>query len=220
MGSGVIYYEYEEREKFKDYDMKADMELGTFNIKRYHFGDESFVHPLHSVRFDPDCLYEIPIEALMADQPLSSSEDGKSHPTPHYSPKGLSSAQRVRSSSSAKGTSSSRRRVASKTSRMPRSWELIPPSEGWMCEGDDEKEIGGMEPSVEKDDVSEEDLEEDEEEEDPKEEIPAFFSLPMDIGATEDYLQFIEELERRPEYSLIPSSHASVPDSPDNSADR
>ncbi|MED6177310.1 hypothetical protein PIB30_097069 [Stylosanthes scabra] len=54
MGSGVIYYEHEKRKKFEDYDLKADAELGTFKIRRYHFDDESFVHPLHSVRFDPD----------------------------------------------------------------------------------------------------------------------------------------------------------------------
>ncbi|MED6198243.1 hypothetical protein PIB30_064298 [Stylosanthes scabra] len=48
--------------------MKAYAELGTFKIRRYHFDDESFLHPLHSVRFDPDHPYEIPIEALMADK--------------------------------------------------------------------------------------------------------------------------------------------------------
>ncbi|MED6184681.1 hypothetical protein PIB30_049829 [Stylosanthes scabra] len=96
MGSGVIYYEYEKREKFEDYDMKADAELGTFKIRRYHYDDESFVHPLHSVQFDPDRPYEIPIEALMADKTLSASKDEKSsterphssrRPTPHYSPR-------------------------------------------------------------------------------------------------------------------------------------
>ncbi|MED6211248.1 hypothetical protein PIB30_071890 [Stylosanthes scabra] len=96
MGSGVIYYEYEKREKFEDYDMNADAELGIFKIRRYHFDDESFVHPLHSVRFNPDCLYEIPIEALMADEILSASMDEKSpterprssrRPSPHYSPR-------------------------------------------------------------------------------------------------------------------------------------
>ncbi|MED6223735.1 hypothetical protein PIB30_076985 [Stylosanthes scabra] len=58
--------------------MKADAELETFKIRRYHFDDESFVHSLHSVRLDPDCPYEILIKALMADQPLSSSGDRKS----------------------------------------------------------------------------------------------------------------------------------------------
>ncbi|MED6115837.1 hypothetical protein PIB30_094524 [Stylosanthes scabra] len=43
MGSGVIYYKYEKREKFEDYDMKADVELGTFKIRRYHFDDESLI---------------------------------------------------------------------------------------------------------------------------------------------------------------------------------
>ncbi|MED6150259.1 hypothetical protein PIB30_070749, partial [Stylosanthes scabra] len=63
MGSGVIFYEYEKREKCEDFDMKADAELGTFKIRRYHFDDESFVHPLHSVRIGPDCPYEIRFEA-------------------------------------------------------------------------------------------------------------------------------------------------------------
>ncbi|MED6198554.1 hypothetical protein PIB30_067522 [Stylosanthes scabra] len=163
MGSGVIYYEYEKREKFEDYDLKADAELGTFKIRRYHFDDESFIHPLHSVRFDPDHPYKVPIEALMADQPLSSSDKGRS---------------------SARG------------------------SHRWMCEGNkEEKETGGIEPSIEKEEASEneedpeedpEEEEEEKEEEDPEEKVLASTSLPMDIDAIEDYLQFIEELERHP----------------------
>ncbi|MED6195938.1 hypothetical protein PIB30_042551 [Stylosanthes scabra] len=138
MGSGVIYYEYEKREKFEDYDLKADAELGTFKIRRYHFDDESFVHPLHSVRFDPDRPYEIPIEALMADKILSSSKDEKSsierphssrRPTPHYSPRTMPVDQRERSTSSVKGTRSFRRGTTSSSVRKPRSWELIAPSE-------------------------------------------------------------------------------------------
>ncbi|MED6223879.1 hypothetical protein PIB30_078420 [Stylosanthes scabra] len=58
MGSGVICYEYEKREKFEDFDMKADAELGTFKIRRYHLDDEASVHPLRSVRIDPICPYE------------------------------------------------------------------------------------------------------------------------------------------------------------------
>ncbi|MED6125614.1 hypothetical protein PIB30_070297 [Stylosanthes scabra] len=148
MGSGVIYYEYKKREKFEDYDLKADAELGTFKIRRYHFDDESFVHPLHNVRFDPDRLYEVPIEALMADNHFCSSNKGRdsargshhsrrSSPTLHYSPRMSSSTRRV-----------------------------VSPSLTVMCEGaEEEKEIGGMEPSVDK----EEACKEDEEEEDPEE---------------------------------------------------
>ncbi|MED6157697.1 hypothetical protein PIB30_025641 [Stylosanthes scabra] len=100
MGSGVIYYECEKCEKFEDYDMKANAELGTFKIRRYHFDDESFIHRLHSVGFDHDCPYEISIKALMANKSLSSSKDGKSstrrsrssrRPTPQYSPRGMPS---------------------------------------------------------------------------------------------------------------------------------
>ncbi|MED6159129.1 hypothetical protein PIB30_039451 [Stylosanthes scabra] len=237
MGSGVIYYEYEKREKFKDYDMKADPELGTFKIRRYHFDDESFVHPLHSVRFDPDPPYEIPIEALMADKILSYSKDEKSstgrprssrRPMPLYSPRRMPVAQCKRSTSSVKDTRSFRCGVTSSSLRKPRSWELIPPSESWMYDGDDEKEIGGMEPSVKKDESSEEDPEEDPkgEEKDPEEEdnlkdgFPATPSLPMDIDAEEDYLRYIDELERPPEPSPLRSCQASVSDALVEEADQ
>ncbi|MED6170329.1 hypothetical protein PIB30_029824 [Stylosanthes scabra] len=117
MGSGVIYYEYEKREKFEDHDMRADAELGTFKIRRYHFDNESFDHPLHSVRFDPDCPYEIPIEALMADKIARSKSEESSaerrrssrRPSPHYSPRTMPVAQREGSTSSVKGTRSFRR---------------------------------------------------------------------------------------------------------------
>ncbi|MED6181662.1 hypothetical protein PIB30_021254 [Stylosanthes scabra] len=139
MGSGVIFYEYKKREKFEDNDMDADADLGTFKTRRYHFGDESFVYPLHSVRFDPDRPYEIPIEALMADKILSASKNEKSstgrsrssrRPMPHYSPRSMPVAQRERSTSSVKGTRSFRRGTTSSSLRKTRSWELIPPSEG------------------------------------------------------------------------------------------
>ncbi|MED6182368.1 hypothetical protein PIB30_027865 [Stylosanthes scabra] len=220
MESGVIFYEYEKREKFEDYDMKFDAELGTFKIRRYHFDDESFVHPLHSVRSDPNHPYEIPIEALMADKIVSSSKDERSstegsrsstRPMPHYSPREMPLSRQ-------------NARLPSSSLRKPRSWEPISPSEGWMCDGDDEKEIGGMKPSVKKNKSSEEDSEEEEggsdKEEDPEEEVPASLSLPMDIDADEDYLCFLEELEYRLEPSPLCSSQASVPDSSREASDR
>ncbi|MED6171542.1 hypothetical protein PIB30_041605 [Stylosanthes scabra] len=232
MGSGMIYYEYEKREKFDDYDMKADAELRTFKIRRYHFDNESFVHPLYSVRFDPDHPYEIPIEVLMADKILSASKDEKSsaerprssrRPSPHYSPRTMPVAQRERSTSSVKGTRSFRRGTASSSVRKPRSWELIPPSEGWMCDVDDEKEIGGMDPS-EKGESSEEDPEMEEEDPEeagnPEDRVPATPSLLMDIDAEEDFQRYVEELGRAPEPSPLRSSQASVPDEPVEAADR
>ncbi|MED6124406.1 hypothetical protein PIB30_058628 [Stylosanthes scabra] len=232
MGSGVIYYEYEKREKFEDYDMKADAELRTFKIRRYHFDNESFVHPLHSVRFDPNRPYEIPIEALMADKILSASKDEKSstersrssrRPSPHYSPRTMPVAQRERSTTSVKGTRSFRRGTASSSVRKSRSWELIPPSEGWMCDADDEKEIGGMDPS-EKEESSEEDpkMEEADPEEtgNPEDRVPATPSLPMDIDVEDDFQRYIEELGRAPEPSPLRSSQASVPNGPVEAADR
>ncbi|MED6173096.1 hypothetical protein PIB30_056096 [Stylosanthes scabra] len=232
MGSGVVYYEYEKREKFEDYDMKANAELGTFKIRRYHFDDESFVHPLHGVRFDPDRPYDIPIEALMADKILSASKSEKSsterqrssrRPSPHYSPRTMPVAQRECSTSSVKGTHSFRRGTASSSVKKPRSWELIPPSEGWMCDADEEKEIGGMDPS-EKGESSEEDPEM--EEEYPEEagnledSVHATPSLPMDIDAEEDFQRYVEELGRAPELSPLCSSQASVPDEPVEAAGR
>ncbi|MED6171053.1 hypothetical protein PIB30_037058 [Stylosanthes scabra] len=56
MGSGVIYYEYEECEKFEDYGMKADIELGTFKIRRYRLDDEASVHPLYRVGWVKDTI--------------------------------------------------------------------------------------------------------------------------------------------------------------------
>ncbi|MED6180665.1 hypothetical protein PIB30_012263 [Stylosanthes scabra] len=232
MGSGVIFYEYEKREKFEDHDMRADVELGTFKIRRYHFDNESFVHPLHSVRFNPDRPYEILIEALMADKITSASQSEESsaerrrsfrHPSPHYSPRTMPVAQRESSTSSVKGTRSFRCGTASSSVRKPRSWELIPPSEGWMCDADDEKEIGGMDPS-EKGESSEEDLEKEEEypEEagNPEDRVPATPSLPMDIDAEEDFQRYVEELGHAPEPSPLRSSQASVPDEPVGAADR
>ncbi|MED6180943.1 hypothetical protein PIB30_014725 [Stylosanthes scabra] len=227
MGSDVIYYEYEKRKKFEDYDMKADAELGTFRIRRYHFDDESFVHPLHSVRFHPDRPYEIPIKALMADKILSPSKDEKPsterprssrRPTPHYSPRTMPVAQRQHFASSVKGTRSFRPGTTSSSVRKSRSWELIAPSEGWMCDADDEKEIGGMEPPVKNEESSEEDPEMEEEEPNeagnPEDRIPATPSLPMDIDAEEDFQR------RAPEPSPLRSSQPSVPDEPADAADR
>ncbi|MED6137626.1 hypothetical protein PIB30_066689 [Stylosanthes scabra] len=97
-----------------------------------------------------------------------------------------------------------------------------------MCDGYDEKEMEGMEPSVKKDESSEEDPEEDpkEEEEEPEGEdnpedgILATPSLPMDIDVEDDYLRYIEELERPPEPSPLRSSQAYVQDVPVEASDR
>ncbi|MED6185005.1 hypothetical protein PIB30_052872 [Stylosanthes scabra] len=96
------------------------------------------------IRFDPDRPYELPIKSLLANQPLNSLENGKSStrgshpsgrssPTPHYSPK-RSSSQCAPSSSPTKDDSSLLRQMAGNMVRRPKSWQLIPPSEGWMCE--------------------------------------------------------------------------------------
>ncbi|MED6135165.1 hypothetical protein PIB30_043697 [Stylosanthes scabra] len=168
----------------------------------------------------------------MADKILSSSKGEKSSterlrssilPTPHYSSRRVPIAQRERSTSSVKGTCFFRRGTTSNSLRKPRSWELIPPSEGWMCDADDEKEIGGMEPSK-KEESSEEDPEMEEEEPEeagnPEDRIPATPSLPMDIDVEEDYQRYIEELGRALEPSPLRSSQASVSDEPVEASSR
>ncbi|MED6152438.1 hypothetical protein PIB30_092094, partial [Stylosanthes scabra] len=58
-------------------DEKADSYLAIVKRQRYHFEDETFVHPLHSIWFDLNCLYELPVESLLACQcqgPLEKKE--------------------------------------------------------------------------------------------------------------------------------------------------
>ncbi|MED6136998.1 hypothetical protein PIB30_060927 [Stylosanthes scabra] len=66
MGSEVIYFEIEKREKYEDSDVKVDADLAIMKTCRYHFDDEPFIHPLHNVRFDPNRPYELLIELLLA----------------------------------------------------------------------------------------------------------------------------------------------------------
>ncbi|MED6206488.1 hypothetical protein PIB30_027145 [Stylosanthes scabra] len=66
MGSGVIYYDIEKREKYEDSDERADSDLAVMKTRRYHFDEEPFIHPLHSACFDSDRSYELPIESLLA----------------------------------------------------------------------------------------------------------------------------------------------------------
>ncbi|MED6128662.1 hypothetical protein PIB30_100086 [Stylosanthes scabra] len=168
----------------------------------------------------------------MADKIASASKSEESsaerrrssrRPSPRYSPRTMPVAQRECSTSSFKGTHSFRRGTASGSVRKPRSWELIPPSEGWMCDADEEKEIGGMDPSV-KGESSEEDPEMEEEypEEagNPEDRVPATPSLPMDIDAEEDFQRYVEELGHEPEPSPLRSSQAFAPDEPVEAADR
>ncbi|MED6162050.1 hypothetical protein PIB30_066699 [Stylosanthes scabra] len=90
MGSGVIYYEIEKREKYEDSDEKADSDLAIMKTRMSYFDDEPFIHPLHSVRFELDRPYELPIESLLAlrrrDSSQGSSPSRRASPTPQYSP--------------------------------------------------------------------------------------------------------------------------------------
>ncbi|MED6139877.1 hypothetical protein PIB30_088056 [Stylosanthes scabra] len=79
--------------------------------------------------------------------------------------------------------------------RPVKSWKLIPPSEGWMCEGND----------VEEKRVSEEEVEKNEDANGIEE---GAVPRAMDVDADEDYLQYLEELRHHPEYSPAHSSQA------------
>ncbi|MED6200718.1 hypothetical protein PIB30_088014, partial [Stylosanthes scabra] len=107
--------------------------------------------------------------------------------------------------------------MTSSSVRKPKSWELILLSERWMCNANDEKEIGGMDPS-EEGESSEEDPEMEEEDSEeagnPEDRVPATPSLPIDIDAEEDFQRYVEELGHAPEPSPLRSSQASVPDEP------
>ncbi|MED6163393.1 hypothetical protein PIB30_079546 [Stylosanthes scabra] len=167
----------------------------------------------------------------MADKIVSASKSEESsaerrrssrRPSPHYSPRTMPVAQRECSTSSIKGTHSFRRGTASGSVRKPRSWELIPPSEGWMCDADDKKEIGGMDPSERESSEEDPEMEEEYPEEagNPEDRVPATPSLPMDIDAEEDFQRYVEELGRTPEPSPLRSGQASVTDGPVEVADR
>ncbi|MED6218294.1 hypothetical protein PIB30_025385 [Stylosanthes scabra] len=97
MGSRIIYYEIQMREKYEDSDEKVDSELAIVKTSRYHSDDENFVHPLHSIQFDLDRLCELPVESLLACQrrgpserkehsPQKSGPSRRSSSTPCYSP--------------------------------------------------------------------------------------------------------------------------------------
>ncbi|MED6172160.1 hypothetical protein PIB30_047506 [Stylosanthes scabra] len=162
------------------------------------------------------------VSASKSEESSAEGRRSSKRPSSHYSPRTMPVAQRERSTSSVKGIRSFRRGTVSHSVRKPRSWELIPPSEGWMCDVDDEKEIGGMDPS-EKEDSSEEDPEMEkeypEEAGNPEDRVPATPSLPMDIDAEEDFQRYVKELGRVPEPSPLRSSQASVPDGPVEAAD-
>ncbi|MED6174348.1 hypothetical protein PIB30_068221 [Stylosanthes scabra] len=83
MGSGVIYYEIEKREKYEDFDKRADSDLAIVKTQ--------------SVRFNTDRPYELPIESLLAlrhrdpskgkdPSPQRSGPSRRASPTPQYSP--------------------------------------------------------------------------------------------------------------------------------------
>ncbi|MED6214663.1 hypothetical protein PIB30_105452, partial [Stylosanthes scabra] len=94
-----------------------------------------------------------------------------------------------------------------------KSWELIPPSEGLMCDGNEvvgNGVSGGIPAQVdeskgieEEDKKEEEEEEEEDPEEDPFEEEMHVAPRAMDMDAYEDYLKYLEELRRHHEYSPV-----------------
>ncbi|MED6212195.1 hypothetical protein PIB30_080880 [Stylosanthes scabra] len=207
MGSGVIYYEIEKGEKYEDSDERAYADLAIVKTRTYHFDYEPFINP-----------YELPIESLLAlrhgdpsrgkdPSPRRSGPSRRASPTPQYSP--LSPVSRL-------GSPPSLSKIIPLTQglegeRPLKIWELIPPSEGWMCDGDEVEGkgvSGGIPARVdEAKGIGEEDKNEEEEEEEEEEKMSAA-PRAMDVDTDEDYLQYLEELCRHPEYSRFHSSQA------------
>ncbi|MED6175708.1 hypothetical protein PIB30_080859 [Stylosanthes scabra] len=177
MGSGVVLYEYEKHEKYEGYDEKVDAELGVVKIRRYHFDDEAFTHPLHSIRFDLDHPYELLIKSLLANKSLNSSGNGES------SAQGSRPSKRSSSMPHYSSRRSSSLRVSSSL-----------PAKGWMCDKgrEEEKKEGLVRTENHHGGGGEE--------EEPAE------PRPMDVDANEDYLQYLEELQCHPESSPLHGS--------------
>ncbi|MED6178500.1 hypothetical protein PIB30_108179, partial [Stylosanthes scabra] len=90
-------------------DERANSDLAVVKTRRYHFNDRPFIHPLYSIRFDPDHPYELPVKSLLTLRHRDPSKKKDSYP----------------------------QESGQEGARQLNSWELIPPSEGWMCEGND-----------------------------------------------------------------------------------
>ncbi|MED6224450.1 hypothetical protein PIB30_084153 [Stylosanthes scabra] len=147
MGNRIIYYEIEKCERYEDSDESENPDLAVVKTRRYHFDDEPFIHPLHSIRFDPDRPYELPVESLLAlrcrdpskkkdSAPQESDPSRRASPTPQYSP--LGHVIRLGSPSSpSKMVPPTQSQQDQEGVRPLTSWEFLLPSEGWMCEGDE-----------------------------------------------------------------------------------
>ncbi|MED6193394.1 hypothetical protein PIB30_018923 [Stylosanthes scabra] len=187
MGSGIIYYEIEKREKYEDSDERANSDLEVVKTRRYHFDDESLIHPLHSVCFDPDHPYELLVEIFW----LLSVGDLRIRRIPIHK-------YRVHQEELVRRPNQPVREVG----RPIKSWEFIPSSEGCMCEGDDVEDKG-----VEEGDEVEKNGDvigvggegnKSEEEEDLEADVPEkemhVIPRPMDVDVDKDFLQYLEEL--------------------------
>ncbi|MED6113874.1 hypothetical protein PIB30_074896 [Stylosanthes scabra] len=197
MGSGIIYYEIEKREKYEDSDERADSDLAIVKTWRYHFNDESFT--THFIAFSL-----IPIVRTSFQLSL-------------FWPLDAETFQR-RKIPLRKDQVHQEERVRHRITLPLVPWELIPPSKGWMCEGDEVEgnravkdiparvdDAKGIEKEGKNEGKEEEEEEEDQEEDAPEEEMSAI-PRPMDVDTDEDYLQYLEEFRPHPEYSPIHSS--------------
>ncbi|MED6219191.1 hypothetical protein PIB30_033606 [Stylosanthes scabra] len=188
-----VYIHLNFKFNYEDSDERVNSDLVVVKTRRYHFDDEPFTHPLHSVRFDPNHPYELPVKSLLGlrlrepSKKKDSTSPGsgssrRTSPTPQYSPLG------------------SMTRLGSKDG-----FPYSRPTE----EGD---EVEKNENDIGIDEEGDKNEEAEEEEEYPVEDVPEEEMLaiprPMDMEADEDYLQYLEELQRRPEYSLAHSNQA------------
>ncbi|MED6176623.1 hypothetical protein PIB30_090000 [Stylosanthes scabra] len=190
--SRAIYYEIEKREKYEDSDERANSDLTIVKTRRlYQFDDEPFIHLFHSVRFDLDRPYELPIESLLALRRRDTPKKGD--PSPQGS--GILNRPWERRHKSIKKSKPDT--INLEGARPLKSWELIPPSEGSMCKGGEvegKRAVEDIPSRVDDAKGSKEEEEEEEPEEDPFEEKMPTIPRAMDVDADEDYLQYLEEL--------------------------
>ncbi|MED6188814.1 hypothetical protein PIB30_089480 [Stylosanthes scabra] len=192
IGSGVIIYEIEKREKYEDSDEREDADLDIVKTRRSSVLEEGT--PL---RKDPVLQGELVRHcSTLPFNPVSRLR------SPPLLSKIILLTQCLEGE------------------RPLKSWELIPPSEGWMCDGDEVEgkgvtggvparvdEAKGIEQEDEKEEEDEGEEEEDPEEDPSKEEMPAA-PRAIDVDVDDDYLEYLEKLRRHPEYSSIHSSQA------------
>ncbi|QHN77833.1 uncharacterized protein DS421_19g656260 [Arachis hypogaea] len=83
METGVIFYEFEDPYVYEDPVHHSYFIMGLEpRIRQYALPNRAFQHPLSSLHFDPDALYDFPLSWLHPDAPGHPFPDDPEHPIP------------------------------------------------------------------------------------------------------------------------------------------